>query len=289
MPEILQYTFMQKAFIVGIFVGILCPTIGIFLVLRRLSMVGDTLAHVSLAGVLLGLLWEISPLPFALFLSALISFLLEKLRIIYKNYAELSLAIVMSAGLGLSVILIGITKTSDTGLSGLLFGSILTLTNQDIFVISFLALLSLLFLLLFYREFFFLTFDEEGARLAGIPVERFNYLLLFLAAMVIALGLKIVGALLISSLMVIPVAAALLLAQGFKKTLLWAVTFGIFSVLIGLTSSFYLDLAPGGTIILTSVLILLLLLLVRKMLISPKKGGSEEHDEGTTRYSIPDN
>jgi zinc transport system permease protein len=280
---------MQKAFIVGIFVGILCPTIGIFLVLRRLSMVGDTLAHVSLAGVLLGLLWEISPLPFALFLSALISFLLEKLRIIYKNYAELSLAIVMSAGLGLSVILIGITKTSDTGLSGLLFGSILTLTNQDIFVISFLALLSLLFLLLFYREFFFLTFDEEGARLAGIPVERFNYLLLFLAAMVIALGLKIVGALLISSLMVIPVAAALLLAQGFKKTLLWAVTFGIFSVLIGLTSSFYLDLAPGGTIILTSVLILLLLLLVRKMLISPKKGGSEEHDEGTTRYSIPDN
>ncbi len=288
MPEILQYTFMQKAFIVGIFVGILCPTIGIFLVLRRLSMVGDTLAHVSLAGVLLGLLWEISPLPFALFLSALISFLLEKLRIIYKNYAELSLAIVMSAGLGLSVILIGITKTSDTGLSGLLFGSILTLTNQDIFVISFLALLSLLILLLFYREFFFLTFDEEGARLAGIPVERFNYLLLFLAAMVIALGLKIVGALLISSLMVIPVAAALLLARGFKKTLLWAVTFGIFSVLIGLTSSFYLDLAPGGTIILTSVLILLLLLLVRKMLISPKKGGSEEHDEGTTCYSMPD-
>lgn len=265
MPEIFQYAFMQKALIVGLLVGILCPAIGLFLVLRRLSMVGDTLAHVSLAGVLLGLLWNISPLPFALFLSGLVSFLMERLRMIYKNYAELSLAIIMSAGLGLAVILTGIANTSDAGLAGLLFGSILTLTNQDILIIGFLALLSLLLLFFYYREFFFLTFDEEGARLAGVPVERLNYVLLFLAAMVIALGLKIVGALLISSLLVVPVAAALLLSRGFTKTLLWSVAFGISSVLIGLTASFYLDLAPGGTIILTSVLILLLILLGKKI------------------------
>lgn len=265
MPEIFQYAFMQKALLVGLLVGILCPAIGLFLVLRRLSMVGDTLAHVSLAGVLLGLLWNISPLPFALFLSGLVSFLMERLRMIYKNYAELSLAIIMSAGLGLAVILTGIANTSDAGLAGLLFGSILTLTNQDILIIGFLALLSLLLLFFYYREFFFLTFDEEGARLAGVPVERLNYVLLFLAAMVIALGLKIVGALLISSLLVVPVAAALLLSRGFTKTLLWSVAFGISSVLIGLTASFYLDLAPGGTIILTSVLILLLILLGKKI------------------------
>lgn len=265
MPEIFQYAFMQKALLVGLLVGILCPAIGLFLVLRRLSMVGDTLAHVSLAGVLLGLLWNISPLPFALFLSGLVSFLMERLRMIYKNYAELSLAIIMSAGLGLAVILMGIASTSDAGLSGLLFGSILTLTNQEIMIIGFLALLSLLLLFFYYREFFFLTFDEEGARLAGVPVERLNYVLLFLAAMVIALGLKIVGALLISSLLVVPVAAALLLSRGFTKTLLWSVAFGISSVLIGLTASFYLDLAPGGTIILTSVLILLLILLGKKI------------------------
>lgn len=266
MPEIFQYAFMQKALIVGLLVGILCPAIGLFLVLRRLSMVGDTLAHVSLAGVLLGLLWNISPLPFALFLSGLVSFLMERLRMIYKNYAELSLAIIMSAGLGLAVILTGIANTSDAGLAGLLFGSILTLTNQDILIIGFLALLSLLLLFFYYREFFFLTFDEEGARLAGVPVERLNYVLLFLAAMVIALGLKIVGALLISSLLVIPVAAALLLSRGFTNTLLWSVAFGISSVLIGLTASFYLDWAPGGTIILTSVLILLLILLGKKII-----------------------
>lgn len=265
MPEIFQYAFMQKALLVGLLVGILCPAIGLFLVLRRLSMVGDTLAHVSLAGVLLGLLWNISPLPFALFLSGLVSFLLEKLRMIYKNYAELSLAIIMSAGLGLAVILMGIANTSDAGLSGLLFGSILTLTSQDILIIGFLALVSLLLLFFYYREFFFLTFDEEGARLAGVPVERLNYVLLFLAAMVIALGLKIVGALLISSLLVIPVAGALLLSRGFTQTLFWSVAFGISSVLIGLTASFYLDWAPGGTIILTSVAILLFILLEKKI------------------------
>lgn len=265
MPEILQYPFMQKALLVGVLVGALCPTIGLFLVLRRLSMVGDTLAHVSLSGVLLALLWNISPLPFALFLSGLVALLLEKLRMIYKSYAELSLAIVMSAGLGLAVVLIGIGNTSDSSLSGLLFGSILTLTGQDILVVSLLAFISLLLLFSYYREFFFLTFDEEGARLANVPVERLNYLLLFLAAMVIALGLKIVGALLISSLLVVPVAAALLLSRGFKDTLRWAVTFGISSVLIGLTASFYLDLAPGGTIILTSVFILLIILFGRKI------------------------
>ncbi|HHY06857.1 MAG TPA: metal ABC transporter permease [Clostridia bacterium] len=260
MPEILQYTFMQKALLVGLLVGILCPTIGTFLVLRRFSMVGDTLAHVALAGVLLGMLWGISPLPLALFFSILLAFFLEKLRTIFKNYAELSLAIIMSAGLGLAVILMSFTKTSDLSISSLLFGSIITLTNQDILLIAFLSLLSLGLLFSFYREFFFLTFDEEGARLAGIHIKHYNYLLLFLTAMVITISLRIVGALLVSSLMVVPVATSLLLSCGFKKTLLGAVFFGILSVLIGLTTSFYLDLAPGGTIVLTSVIIFLFFL-----------------------------
>jgi len=261
MPEILQYFFMQKAFIVGLLVGGLCPIIGTFLVLRRLSMVGDTLAHVSLAGVLLGILWGVSPIPMALVLSILVSFFLEKLRNTFKNYAELSLAIIMSAGLGLAVVLMGFTNASDTSISGLLFGSIITLTNQDMIVIGLLSLFTIFLLLFFYQEFFFLTFDEESARLAGIPVERFNYLLLILTAMVIAIGLRIVGALLVSSLMVVPVAASLLLSRGFKQTLLGSVCFGVLSVLIGLTASFYLDLAPGGAIVLSSVAIFLLLLL----------------------------
>lgn len=258
--EMLQYTFMQKALLVGLLVGTLCPTIGLFLVLRRLSMVGDTLAHVSLAGVLLGMFWNLSPLPVALALSALVSLFLEKLRGFFKYYGEISLAVVMASGLGTAVILMGITRSSDASLASILFGSIITLQNQDIILIGLLSLASYSLLFLYYRELFFITFDEEGARLAGIKVDLFAHLLLMMAAMVIAVGLRIVGALLVSSLMVIPVATGLILKQGFKRTLIWSNLFGLLTVLIGLTTSFYLDLAPGGTIVLTSVLILLFVL-----------------------------
>lgn len=258
--EILQYDFMRRAILVGLMVGTLCPTIGLFLVLRRLSMVGDTLAHVSLTGILLGILWGISPLPLALALSALFSIFLERLRNFFKYYGELSLAILMASGLGTAVILMGITRASDTSLSSLLFGSIITLNNQDILITAILSLSASILVLIFYRELFFIVFDEEGARLAGIRVDFFSHLLIFLTAMVITIGLRIVGALLVSSLMVVPVATSLLLGKGFRKTLFWANFFGILAVLTGLTFSFYLDLAPGGTIVVSSVLIFLFLL-----------------------------
>jgi len=260
--EMLQYPFMQKALLVGLLVGTLCPSIGLFLVLRRLSMVGDTLAHVSLAGVLLGMFWNLSPLPVALALSVLVSFFLEKLRGFFKNSGEMSLAVVMSAGLGTAVNLMGITRSSEASLASILFGSIITLQNQDVLLIGLCAIFSYGLLLVGYRQLFFLAFDEEGARLAGIRVDLFAHLLIVLAAMVIAIGLRIVGALLVSSLMVIPVATGLILRQGFKKTLILANVFGLLSVLIGLTASFYLDLAPGGTIVATSVLVLLIILAI---------------------------
>lgn len=260
--EILQYPFMQKALLVGLLVGSLCPTIGLFLVLRRLSMVGDTLAHVSLSGILLGVLWNLSPLPVALLMSLLVSLALEKLRKVFKYYGEISLAIIMSAGLGIAVILMGITSSSDASLASMLFGSIITLQKQDIALIGLLSLVTYFLLLVSYRQLFFLTFDEEGAGLSGINIKFYSYLLLMLAAIVIAIGLRIVGALLVSSLMVIPVASALILKQGFKRTLIWANIFGILSVLLGLTISFYLDLAPGGTIVVISIILLLISLLI---------------------------
>jgi zinc transport system permease protein len=140
----------------------------------------------------------------------------------------------------------------------------LAVSNQDILLIGLLSFISIFVIIFYYQEFFYLTFDEEGARLAGIAVHRFNYLLLFLTAMVIAIGLRIVGTLLISSLMVVPVAASLLLTRGFKQTLMYAILIGIFSVLIGLVISFYLGLAPGGAIVLSSVTIFLVLLLIIK-------------------------
>ncbi|MFY9377681.1 MAG: metal ABC transporter permease [Peptococcia bacterium] len=260
--EMLQYPFMQKALLVGLLVGSLCPTIGLFLVMRRLSMVGDTLAHVSLTGVLLGVLWKLNPLPVALGLSVVVSLALEKLRKVFKYFGEISLGIIMAAGLGISVILMGITKSSDASLSGILFGSIITLQNQDIILIVILSLTTYLLLAKSYRELFFLTFDEEGARIAGVKVGLYSHLLLIMAAMVIAIGLRIVGALLVSSLMVTPVATAIILKTSFKRTLVWSNVFGLLSALLGLTCSFYLDLAPGGTIVVTSIIILLVVMCI---------------------------
>jgi zinc transport system permease protein len=263
--DFLQYSFMQKAFLVGILIGTLCPTIGTFLVLRRLSMVGDTLAHVSLSGVLLGFLWNISPLPFAVFLAVLVSLSLEKLRSLFRHYAELSLSIIMAAGLGTAVILIGLTNSTEAGLSSILFGSIITLNSREVVLISLLSLVTYILVIRYYREFLYLTFDEDGARLAGIKVSFFSNLLVFLAAIVVALGLRIVGALLVSSLMVVPVAAGLLLEKSFKETLIWANILGLISVLSGLVASFYLDLAPGGTIVIASIILLLIILAARSM------------------------
>lgn len=168
----------------------------------------------------------------------------------------------MAAGLGISVILMGITKSSDASLSGILFGSIITLQNQDIILIVILSLTTYLLLAKSYRELFFLTFDEEGARIAGVKVGLYSHLLLIMAAMVIAIGLRIVGALLVSSLMVTPVATAIILKTSFKRTLVWSNVFGLLSALLGLTCSFYLDLAPGGTIVVTSIIILLVVMCI---------------------------
>lgn len=264
MPEILQYTFMQKALLVGVMVGILCPTIGLFLVLRRLSMVGDTLSHVALAGVLLGILWGLSPVPFTLILSIILSVILEKLRLYFRHYSEISLAIVTAAGMGTAVILMGIVRSSDSTVASLLFGSIVAVKTEEIVLLGILTLITLLVVKLSYWKLFFTTFDQESARLAGIPVNFYNYLIIILTAAIIALGLRIVGALLISSLMVVPVAAGLIAGKGFRTTLILANIFGLVSVLTGLTASFYLDLAPGGTIVTTSVLVLLVTLAVTK-------------------------
>jgi len=263
--EMLQYEFMRRACLAGLMVGALCPAIGMFLVLRRLSLVGDALAHVSLSGVLLGILWGTSPLPTALILSVLLALGLERLRSLFPYYGELSLAVIMAAGLGASAILLGITRASDASVSSLLFGSIITLTSKDLWLILLLAVLSGGMIVFYYRELFFVVFDEEGARLAGINTLFFNRLLVLLTAVIVVLGLRLVGALLVASLTVIPVATSLVLRKGFLATLFWSVFFGILSVTAGLFASFYLDLAPGGTIIMFSILNLLVLLLFSRL------------------------
>lgn len=240
---------MQRALLAGLIIGILCPVMGVFLVLKRLSMVGETLAHVSLSGVLVGFLFNLNPVLAAL-LTALLSALgIEKLGTLFKTYGEIALAIFTSAGLGLAVILFNIVKTTDTTVQSLLFGSIIAITDQDLAVIWSVGVIIVGLIVKLYAQLFFLTFDEEGAQLAGINCRFLNLMLLFMTSCVVAVGMRIVGALLVSSLLVLPVAGSMIICKSFRATIVTAVGFSLTAIFAGIMLSFYFDLAPGGAII----------------------------------------
>lgn len=264
MLEMFTYGFMQRAFLAGIMVAIICPAIGIFLVLRRMSMIGDTLSHVALAGVAGGILMGIYPIYSALGFSIVAALAIEKLRKQYEQYAELSIAIMLSLGIGLATILISLGN-SNSAIFSYLFGSIGLVSSQDIGIVFMLGLFILLSVVILYRALFYMAFDEEAARLAGVPVKHINLYFTVLVAMTIAVSMRIVGVLLVSSLMVVPVATSLQISKSFKQTLLYSILFGVVSVLVGLSTSFYADLAPGGTIVITSVIVLFAVLIIKSI------------------------
>ena len=265
MFELLSYEFMQRAFAAGLLVAIICPLIGTFVVMRRLSMIGDTLSHASLAGIAAGMLAGIYPMLGALIFSLAAAIGIEKLRKRFSQYAELSISIVLSASIGLAVVLISLAKSFNADLMSYLFGSIIAVNMIDIYIILGLSIIILVSVWLFYKEFFYISFDEEGAELAGIPVSNLNMYFTALTAMTIVVSMRVVGILMVSSLMVVPVACSLLISKSFKNTIFLSVIFALVSVIIGLFTSYYFDLAPGGSIVLTSVFILLAVLTAKKI------------------------
>ncbi|ADL13048.1 metal ABC transporter permease [Acetohalobium arabaticum] len=256
MLEILSYSFMQRAFIVGNIIGVICPLIGTFLVLKRLALIGHTLSHVALAGIALGMFLGVYPLYMALIISIMAALSIEKLRQNYKDYAELSLSIILAAGLGIATILIGLIN-GNSGIFSYLFGSISLVTNQDLFTVLPLGIIIIGIIIYFYYGFFAIAFNEEEARLAGIPVKGLNILFMILVSVTVSLSMRIIGGLLVSSLITLPVATGLQLATSFKDTIKYSIIFSLLAVNLGLIISFYQDLAPGGTIILISVVYLL--------------------------------
>ena len=266
MLELFSFEFMQRAFAAGILVAVICPLIGTFVVMRRLSMIGDTLSHASLAGIAAGMLGGFYPLAGALFFSIAAAIGIEKLRKRFSQYAELSISIVLSASIGLAVVLISLAKSFNADLMSYLFGSIIAVNMTDIYIILALSVIILVSVWLLYKEFFYMSFDEEGAELAGIPVSALNTYFTVLTAMTIVVSMRVVGMLLVSSLMVVPVACSLLVSKSFKNTIFLSVIYALISVIVGLFTSYYFDLAPGGTIVLTSVFLLLVNLALRKLL-----------------------
>jgi zinc transport system permease protein len=265
MFELLNYEFMQRAFAAGLLMAVICPLIGTFVVMRRLSMIGDTLSHASLAGIAAGMLGGFYPLWGALIFSLAAAIGIEKLRKRFSQYAELSISIVLSASIGLAVVLISLANSFNADLLSYLFGSIIAVNMLDIYTILGLSLIILVSVWLLYKEFFYIAFDEEGAELAGIPVAALNVYFTVLTAMTIVVSMRVVGIMMVSSLMVVPVACSLLISKSFRNTIFLSVVFALISVIVGLLTSYYFDFAPGGSIVLTSVLILLAVLAAKKI------------------------
>ncbi len=268
----LTYSFMQNALFVSVFISILCPCIGIFLVLRRYSLIGDTLSHASLAGVALGLLVHQNPVLGAFVFTSICGALIEFLRTYFKKYTDLILAIVLALSVGTAITIISSGKLHANA-DSFLFGSILTVTPFDMVMVVVLSVISVLALIFLYHQMLYIAYDEEAAKVAGVRVKLINYVFSILVASAISVSIRIVGVLVLSSMIALPVATALQLGKGFKTTLIFSILFSVVDIMTGLFVSFYLNVAPGGFTALVSVFVLVLVLLGKKILEAVRSAG----------------
>lgn len=264
MFEMFDYDFMQRAFIAGLFIAVLASISGNFVVLRRYSLMSETLAHSALVGVAVGLVAGYNPLWVAVIVAVSSAWLIEYLRSAFSLYSDAILAIILSGSLAMAVIIVSLGGAFNNSLFSYLFGSILSVTNEDVITIVIVGSISLLFLLLFSKELYFIAYDEEVAKTSGIKVKFLNFLLVSVVAIIIALSIRVVGSLLIGALMVIPTVAALQYRVGFRNTMLISLFFALFSVVFGMTLSYYYSLPSGATIVLSIIVIFIISLVINK-------------------------
>jgi zinc transport system permease protein len=256
--EILGYGFIQRALIAGTLIGLLCALLGIFLVLRRFSLIGDGLAHFTFGSVALVLLCGVSAawVTYAAIPLVLVGALgILKLTASARIHGDTAIGIVSALGIALGVILSSLSGGYNVDLFSYLFGNILIITRNDVYLTVVLAVVVVMVVTLRARAFFAVAFDEELARTSGINTRTANILLVLMTAVTVVLAMKLVGIMLVSALLIIPPVAALQLRRGFMPTILFAAGFGILSVVSGILASFALNLPTGGTIIVASFLL----------------------------------
>ncbi len=259
MLDLFQYGFVLRGLEAGLIVAFVAPLIGIFLVLRRYSLIADTLAHVSLAGIAFGMLLGLNPILTALGITVVSSLGIERLRDSKRIYGESALALFLSGSLALATVLLSLAKGFNTNLFNYLFGSIVTVTTTDVYTIGVLAVIVSVTLLLFYKELVYITFDEEAARVSGLPTKLINSILIVLTAFTVSLSIPVVGVLLIAALIVVPVVSSLQLKKSFSETIFYAEIISVLSVIVGIITSFYFNLSTGGTIVLIMLAVFLAL------------------------------
>jgi zinc transport system permease protein len=248
--------FGQRALVAATVVGLVAPVAGAFLVQRRLSLVGDGIGHLALAGVALGVLVGVSGVWGALVVAALGAVLLEALRVRGRLTGDLSLALVFYLGIAAGAVGLSLAGRFDTSVLGVLFGTLFALSWSDVLVIAGLGAVVVLAVVLLYRPLLAVALDEETARAAGLPVDMLNLVLVGLTALLVVGGMRVVGLLLVAALMVVPVAAGSKVAHSFRNTLVWAVGVGTLSAWLGLgIAAWQGELIPGGTIVLTAIVV----------------------------------
>lgn len=269
---LLSYEFMRRAFIAAIFIAGIAPMLGVFLVIRRQSLMADTLSHVSLAGVALGFFLNLNPTMTTMVVVVIAAIILEYLRSMYRTYSEISIAILMAGGLALALVLMNLSGgNSATSIQSYLFGSIVTITWPQVLFLGILfAVIGLLFFL-FKRPMYVLTFDEDTAHVDGLPVRWMSMMFNIITGVAIAVMIPIAGALLISAIMVLPAAIGMRLGKSFNIVILISIIVGFIGMLSGLTSSFYLDTPPGATITLVFIFLFLLVNLSKRILLGIRR------------------
>ncbi len=280
--EIFQYGFMQRALVSGIAVAISCSVIGLFLVLRRQSLYGDALSHVAFGGIAVGLFANISPIWMAFIVSILASLGITKLRQSAKISADSAVAVLLSSRLAIGVVWMGLAGGFSLDLYSFLFGSILLISSQDQTMILTITAIVLIIMYKIYRKLMYIAFDEEQANVSGIDVAKLNYLFIVLSSVTVITSLRLVGVLLISSLIVIPNITAVMFGKGFKKTALISIIIAVLSVIGGIVTSYLMNLAPGGTIVIISVAGFLVTIIAKYMFNQIKGKGMKLRQEKTS-------
>jgi len=268
----LSYEFMRKAFLAATFISVIAPMLGVFLVIRRQSLMADTLSHVSLAGVALGFFLNWNPDIMTLVVVIIAAIILEYLRMIYSTYSEISIAILMSGGLALALVLMNLSGgNSAASIQSYLFGSIVTITWQQVVILAVLFVVLVILFVLFKRPMYVLTFDEDTAHVDGLPIHWMSMLFNVITGVAIAVMIPIAGALLISAIMVLPAAIGMRIGKGFNTVIIISVIMGLIGMLTGLTGSYYLETPPSASITLIFIGLFILVSIVRKGIVTMQR------------------
>lgn len=263
--EIFMQDFMIRALITGIFIAISCSLLGVFLVLKNMSLIGDGLAHVSFAAIAIGLLFSDKPLIISIPLVIVASFLVLLLKEKAKIDADATIGLLSSFSIAIGIIIASIAKGFNIDLFSYLFGSILFISSSEMLLSGILALILILLIILFYNDLFSITFDESFAKISGIKIKLINYFISILVSITIVLGIRIVGTMLISSLIVFPSVSALQISKGFKKTLFLSVIFSIIAIFFGIIFSYIFNVPTGALIVVCNAIIFCISLVIKSL------------------------